>query len=272
MTEADEPVIPLCDNCVSGYVHQGTTVGTEQKIGDLDCYVSFPSTKSKAKTIVFLHDMFGWKFINNRLLADQYASNGFYVVMPDLFVGDVVPDDLADKLHPERPSELSLVKKTVNKCSAMMFGTGLLFRHRDVVTRPIINKFIGDFKSNEPGVGSIGVVGFCWGGRHAALLGSNEHVTSVFLCHPSMISFPSEIEQITKPVGIGAAEKDAMFPKARCDKSEEIFRRKNLKHDVKVYTNVEHGWSVRADLNNHDSVVKKEEIAKQVIDWFKSTL
>ena len=35
--------------------------------------------------------MIGHRFINAQLIADQFAANGYLVVMPDLFGGDPIP-------------------------------------------------------------------------------------------------------------------------------------------------------------------------------------
>lgn len=38
-----------------------------------------------------LTDIIGHRFTNAQLLADQFAANGYFVMMPDLFGGDAVP-------------------------------------------------------------------------------------------------------------------------------------------------------------------------------------
>lgn len=72
--------------CLSGKVHEGTPVGKVEKVGDLETYISAPKDGSKAKTIIFIVDIFGWEFKNARLLADNYAKAGFYVYLPGAYV------------------------------------------------------------------------------------------------------------------------------------------------------------------------------------------
>ena len=69
-----------CPECVTGSVHQDTPTGTEVKLGGLDAYAVGP--KDSKRIIVIGVDVFGWKFVNTRLLADEYASKGFRVFIP----------------------------------------------------------------------------------------------------------------------------------------------------------------------------------------------
>lgn len=50
-------------------------------------YVSKPSDGSKAKTVIFVTDIFGYELVNVRLLADEYAAQGLYCLIPDILEG-----------------------------------------------------------------------------------------------------------------------------------------------------------------------------------------
>ncbi len=78
---------PACPDCASGTVHTGTPTGTETTIHGLSTYVARPEGTPKG-LIVFIPDAFGWKFVNDRLLADKYAQKGGYLVyMPEIMNG-----------------------------------------------------------------------------------------------------------------------------------------------------------------------------------------
>lgn len=77
-----------CKDCVSGFVHSGTPIGTEQKIHGFNTYVATPPDGLPPKAVVvIISDAFGWKFVNSRVLADSYASKGqFLVYLPDFTI------------------------------------------------------------------------------------------------------------------------------------------------------------------------------------------
>lgn len=72
--------------CTSGFSWHGTPQGRESKIFDHDVYIAGDDEK-KDVAILFLHDIFGWTFGNNRLLADHFAKEvGGKVFVVDLWV------------------------------------------------------------------------------------------------------------------------------------------------------------------------------------------
>ena|SRR5882757_9292943 len=56
----------------------------------VDAYVAYPNGDSTTNALLLLTDILGFEFINTRLVADQFASNGYLVVVPDLFHGDAM--------------------------------------------------------------------------------------------------------------------------------------------------------------------------------------
>ena len=96
------PEIPFCEKCVSGTVHSGTATGSDIRLGSLRCYYAAPPLNlPPAPTILFLTDVFGYSFVNARLLADAYARENFHVLVPDLFSGDPIDPKLLNFVDEE---------------------------------------------------------------------------------------------------------------------------------------------------------------------------
>ena len=58
--------------CLQGIVWDAIPQGEETKLGANPAYVAGP--KSSDAAILIVHDLFGWKFKNIRLLADFYSE------------------------------------------------------------------------------------------------------------------------------------------------------------------------------------------------------
>ena len=79
----------VCPGCVTGFLHDGQPKGTVDTVAKLPTYIAKPTTGSpKPGIIVIIPDVFGWEFINNRLIADEYAEkSGRTVYLPDFMSG-----------------------------------------------------------------------------------------------------------------------------------------------------------------------------------------
>lgn len=68
--------------CISGFDWNGTPTGSEDELAGVKTYVTGGNTN---RAILVIHDLFGWKFNNLRLLADHYAKEvDATVYLPDL--------------------------------------------------------------------------------------------------------------------------------------------------------------------------------------------
>jgi len=64
--------------CLSGFLNDSAMpVGKEEIVNGLPRYISEPKDGSKAKTVIFVSDIFGYKTPNVRLLVDECAKGGF---------------------------------------------------------------------------------------------------------------------------------------------------------------------------------------------------
>lgn len=78
-----------CPNCFSGHIHQGTPRGEVTSLYGLQAYTTKPLDDVPHRGIIIIvPDAFGWEFVNNRILADNYAEKGKYLVyLPDFMNG-----------------------------------------------------------------------------------------------------------------------------------------------------------------------------------------
>lgn len=73
--------------CATGSLHAGEPKGRVEKVRGLDCYIADAPAANLKGVIVIIPDAFGWTFPNNRVLADDYAKNGFTVYLPEFMDG-----------------------------------------------------------------------------------------------------------------------------------------------------------------------------------------
>lgn len=85
-----------CRDCVTGALHEGTPVGREETVHGLPTYITEPPSGQPPKgIIVILSDAVGWKFNNNRILADKYAKRtNSLVYLPEFFDGHAMDTSL----------------------------------------------------------------------------------------------------------------------------------------------------------------------------------
>lgn len=78
-----------CPHCFAGHVHPGLPTGKMTTMHGRKTYVAEPPAGTAPKgVIIIVPDAFGLPFVNNKILADHYASGGgFKVYLPDFMDG-----------------------------------------------------------------------------------------------------------------------------------------------------------------------------------------
>ena len=219
----------------------------------------------------------GHALINPQLIADQFAANGYWVVMPDLFQGDAIElnqlgtgnFDIMTWLTKGRPEGKGHLPDTVD---------------------PIVEKTLAYMK--EQGAKKIGAVGYCFGGKYVArFLAKGKGVDVGFTAHPSFVD-EAELRGMTGPLSIAAAgklrkpdktwnnaitnniaETDTIFPEDKRHESERILKDMgSIPYQMVLYSGVEHGFAVRGDLNKPEIKFAKEAAFIQAVQWFDEFL
>lgn len=117
----------------------------------------------------------------------------------------------------------------------------------------------------DSGIHSVGIAGFCWGSKVAALVGKHEGlVNAIVQCHPSLVE-AADYEELAVPFAVLAAPEDGIDQYKGLLKS----RRKDVKLYVKIFTQVSHGWTIRYDETDKKAVKKANRAHMLLLKWFR---
>ncbi|PNS20032.1 Protein AIM2 [Sphaceloma murrayae] len=222
----------------------GEATGEVRTIAE-DTRVYFSGPADSETGVLFLTDIFGIDFINSQKVADSFGAQGYYTVMPDLFRGDPVPVD--------RPPTFNL--------------TEWQSRNQPANIDPVIELTLNEIRSNTD-IKRIGVVGYCFGGKYVARwLGRDAGINAGYTAHPSNVA-PGEWSAVAAPVSIANAEQDTTWPLAQARIAEDILRNSSVAWQLDTYSDVPHGFAIRANDSLPRQVFAKEQAFVQAITWF----
>ncbi|OBU00694.1 hypothetical protein VE01_01327 [Pseudogymnoascus verrucosus] len=282
-----------CRDCVSGTLSDKTPTGTETTIHGLPTYVALPEGESKG-LIVYIPDAFGWKFNNNRVLADQYAKKGgFTVYLPEVMDGHAVNEMLLDHMSfITAPASwyTTLFEKPIYILQSIQHMVPFAIRCRESVTMPRVLEFVKALRTSpETANLKIGAAGFCWGGLHAVKLAhdtpsSRVHrygseagevkplIDAAFTAHPSMLNVPTDITGVTVPLSIAVGDVDFVMKFPDVENAKSILEKKGDDHEVVVYPGAKHGFAVRGDPRDPKQKEQADQAEEQAIGWFSKWL
>uniref|UniRef100_A0A093VEC5 Protein AIM2 n=1 Tax=Talaromyces marneffei PM1 TaxID=1077442 RepID=A0A093VEC5_TALMA len=237
--------------CYKGVKHEGQPVGSLSTVKDFEVYTSYPENKSTNYAVLILTDVIGHKFNNAQLIADQFAANGYFVFMPDLFHGDPVPLN--------RGPDFVLAK--------------WLEGHGAERVDPIVEASITELREKYKVKVKIAAVGYCFGAKYVVrhLHPKQNKIDVGYVAHPSFVE-ADELKAIGGPFSISAAETDTIFPTEKRHESEIILKETGLPYQINLYSGVVHGFAVRADLSDRVAKYAKENAFLQAVEWFEEYL
>ncbi|EXJ91378.1 esterase/lipase [Capronia coronata CBS 617.96] len=244
--------------CYKGVKHEGSPTGELSTIGDFEVYTKYPENKSTDLGILIITDVIGHKFTNAQLIADQFAANGYFVLMPDLFYGDAIPLN--------RPGDFDIMKWMQGEYNETKTA------HLPPSVDPIIDACLVEMRTKYK-CKKIGGVGYCFGGKYVVrhLRPEAGKIDVGYTAHPSFVD-ADELKDIKGPLAISAAETDSIFPPEKRHESEVILKDVGHPYQINLYSSVEHGFAVRADPKNRPSMYAKENAFLQAIQWFQEYL
>ncbi|OBZ68685.1 Protein AIM2 [Grifola frondosa] len=211
-----------CVECISGSVHTGTPTGTEITLASLSTYAV--GDESSKRIIVMGADIFGWKMVNARLLADEYAARGFRVLVPDLFDGYELPQWTLSANDPANEAP-TLFQRFIARPISLFILVPFVLRHTQPNQTAKLTALAAHLREAHPDA-KIGYVGFCWGGRYALTL--NALFDATVAAHPSLVKYPAELAAIKKPISFAIAAADPHYDAAKGKDTEKRLKEKGL--------------------------------------------
>ncbi|KAH8694368.1 esterase/lipase [Ilyonectria robusta] len=247
---------PIGSCCYQGVKHEGQPYGHVETVGETETYIVEPKS-SNGFGLIFLTDIIGHKFVNAQLIADQFAANGYTVLIPDLFHGDPVPLN-ADM------ATFSLPDWMQGKLGAKNIP------HIAETVDPVVAASL-KFLKEKYNPKKVAAVGYCFGAKYVVRgLGSGSFDAG-YIAHPAMVSM-EELEAIKGPLSIAAAEVDDIFPTNLRHDSEAVLLKTGTPYQLNVYSGVNHGFAVRCDLSDKRQKYAKESAFLLVLQWFNEYL
>ncbi|KAK3335623.1 Alpha/Beta hydrolase protein [Cercophora scortea] len=274
-----------CPDCLRGHVRDGTPTGKVAQIHGRATYVAEPPSGTQPKgVVVMVSDIFGWDFVNSRLLADHYAaSGGFLVYLPDFMDGTGIPSWLTDVL-PKAMSSKTIgdwLWKPWYMSQIAFYVVPWMISNRFGVSWPKVRSFFEAVRHDEGSRLSVGAAGFCWGGKHSVVLTHAESITddgkplvdAIFIAHPSVLKYPDDYQKVTKPASMAIGDKDMTVTMEQVALVQKTWGdMPDVDTEVVVYPGANHGFAVRVDPFNENLLRQCREAEDQAVAWFSKYL
>lgn len=266
------------------------------KINGVDVYVSKPADYPHApsRLLLLLTGGTGLKSTNNQIQADKFASEGFVVVMPDLFNGDAAPNSSRFDDTEDTGSFLDTFKLKIVETAKSFQIDMWLARQTEEKVLPILYKVVdgckekfSDAVKNGDGVYAVG---YCIGGRYILHLGSDRSVPTGgqgpaadaeagevkkgpfikvgAIAHGASV-IPDDFNGIKVPISLVCVENDPLFPEEVRTHGEDVMSKANLEHEVQVYPGVPHGFAVVGEYQDASIQEAQTTAYEQMLKWIK---
>ncbi|CUS14136.1 unnamed protein product [Tuber aestivum] len=219
-------------------------MGLETVVHGLNTYVF---NSSPIYTIVIIPDVFGWQFINTRLIADEIGDKtGATVYVPDFMNGDSFPLKY-NNFVPSQGSTQQPLRLRLRTAVALKLW---LYRHRDSECGATINEFFKNLCLENPNR-RVFAAGYSWGARQAILLAGRSrsilnsgfrYVDAVYAASPLKLTFPEELHPVGKPICLALGSDDKFLSKNSIEEFKNwIGQKAPPGSEIHVYPGAPHG-------------------------------
>ncbi|KAI6106507.1 dienelactone hydrolase family-domain-containing protein [Pisolithus thermaeus] len=246
-----------------GKQYLGSPRGKTEVFGGVPCYVGTPTVAyDQKKALILLTDIFGVTFSNNKLLVDNFASKGYWVIIYPVVIRTIAPDYLHGDPAPPyawNNTKFNVVAWTEN--------------HTPEVTWPPIKQVIQALK--DQGVTSFAVTGYCFGGLYAIELASEQLVDVLIVAHPSQTVVPTTYETLLQkgkaPFLFEMGNEDVELSVAQQEQIDVILGGGKYAPGYKrdCWPGCPHGFAVRGDMLNAEQFAGKSGSFINSIAWLE---
>jgi carboxymethylenebutenolidase len=242
---------------------KGTPSGDIKDVAGVPTYVT--KSQSGSGSIILATDIYGLGITNAKIVADTLAQEaGITVYAPDYFKGD--PMKTSDFVFPKSTEE---DKPSEDQMGANMKNMGEWVQkgHGPDVTYPMVKSLISELSSK----GSVGIVGFCYGGKIAGLAAQDGNVKGAAIYHAAMLE-ESEADNVKVPVLLNMADWDPTFNGVEEAWQAKLKEKNLLDSRSKKYSKTIHGFGSRPDQSKPEIMEAYKEALSNTAEFFKKTL
>ncbi|KKY38898.1 putative dienelactone hydrolase family protein [Diaporthe ampelina] len=286
---ADDDDQPACADFFTGPIHAAQPAGHLETLFDVQTYVT-RGTATSNSTIIFLTDDFGLNLVNNKLLADQYASRtGLRVLVPNLLPNgglSLSTIGLSERLAASVQwyNVFGHARRAWTALKIIVILAAFSFRVRR--TFPCVLSYARAVRASLPLGSKLGIAGFCLGGHwssrlcaeHATERGGSHLVGAHFTAHPSGVD-PDELARVAErfrvPQSLALGDRDDGLPIAQAHELETnlraVYRDSPDRLEVRIYDGCGRGFALRADPQANEN--QGADLAlEQAVAWFRRWL
>ncbi|HVA26150.1 MAG TPA: dienelactone hydrolase family protein [Chloroflexota bacterium] len=223
--------------------------------GQMNLFVAKPEGAGPHPGLVVIQEAFG---VNDHIkdVTQRFAGQGYFAVAPDLF-------------H-------RFEQRTV-PYTDMQTAIGSIMKLNDDMVMNDVNAAIGYVKS-QAGVGTIGIIGYCFGGRTAYLAATrSKDVACAVGYYGGGIADPrnpnapvTRSADISVPLLLFFGAQDQLIPQDQVQKIEETLSGLGKEHQIKVYPHAGHGFN--CDARGSYNKEAADDASKIALEFFAKNL
>jgi dienelactone hydrolase len=137
---------------------------------------------------------------------------------------------------------------------------------------PVVESTIKAMRS-ELGITSVAAAGYCLGAKYVVRFLRPGLIDVGFGAHPSFVDV-EELNAMTGPLSIAAAEHDEIFPaeKRRLTEDTLLAHKEKLPYQISLFSGTSHGFAVRGDTTIKQVAFAKRSAFVQAVQWFEEYL